>query len=76
MSTERYVTGKDGRRGRGVAGDPATGAGSHAVGALPGRSSAQQASGPTVYVGDDDETLYAVDAATCFRTRGSRLSPS
>jgi hypothetical protein len=37
-----------------------------AVGALPGRSSAQQASGPTVYVGSGfgDETLYAVDAAT------------
>jgi hypothetical protein len=47
-------------------------AGALAVGALPGRSSA----GPTVYVGDDDETLYAVDAATCSRTRGSRLSPS
>jgi outer membrane protein assembly factor BamB len=39
-------------------------AGALAVGALPGRSSAQQASGPTVYVGSDDETLYAVDTAT------------
>jgi outer membrane protein assembly factor BamB len=39
-----------------------------AVGALPGRSSAQQASGPTVYVGSgsgsSDGTLYAVSAAT------------
>jgi hypothetical protein len=39
-------------------------AGALAVGALPGRSGAQQASGPTVYVGSDDATLYAVDAAT------------
>ena len=39
-------------------------AGALAVGALPGRSSAQQASGPTVYVGSFDGTLYAVDAAT------------
>jgi outer membrane protein assembly factor BamB len=39
-------------------------AGALAAGALPGRSSAQQASGPTVYVGSGDETLYAVDAAT------------
>ena len=39
-------------------------AGALAVGALPGRSGAQQASGPTVYVGSKDETLYAVDAAT------------
>jgi hypothetical protein len=37
-------------------------AGALAVGALPGRSGAQQASGPTVYVGSD--SLYAVDAAT------------
>jgi outer membrane protein assembly factor BamB len=35
-----------------------------AVGALPGRTGAQQASGPTVYVGAGDDTLYAVDAAT------------
>ncbi len=39
-------------------------AGALAVGALPGRSGAQQASGPTVYVGSNDGTLYAVDAAT------------
>ena len=39
-------------------------AGALAVGALPGRSTAQQASGPTVYVGSADDTLYAVDAAT------------
>jgi outer membrane protein assembly factor BamB len=39
-------------------------AGALAVGALPGRSRAQQASGPTVYVGSRDATLYAVDAAT------------
>ncbi len=42
-------------------------AGALAVGALPGRTGAQQASGPTVYVGSsphDDGTLYAVDAAT------------
>jgi outer membrane protein assembly factor BamB len=43
-------------------------AGALAVGALPGRTGAQQASGPTVYVGDDDAygdgALYAVDAAT------------
>jgi len=39
-------------------------AGALATGALPGRSTAQQASGPTVYVGSDDNTLYAVDAAT------------
>ena len=37
-------------------------AGALAVGALPGRSSAQQASGPTVYVGSD--ALYAADTAT------------
>jgi outer membrane protein assembly factor BamB len=37
-------------------------AGALAVGALPGRTGAQQASGPTVYVGGD--ALYAVDAAT------------
>jgi hypothetical protein len=39
-------------------------AGALAVGVLPGRSSAQQAGGPTVYVGSADATLYAVDAAT------------
>jgi outer membrane protein assembly factor BamB len=39
-------------------------AGALAAGALPGRGAAQQASGPTVYVGSDEGTLYAVDAAT------------
>lgn len=40
-------------------------AGALAVGAVSGRGAAQsQASGPTVYVGSNDETLYAVDAET------------
>ena len=39
-------------------------AGALAAGALPGRTGAQQASGPTVYVGSSDETLHAVDAVT------------
>jgi outer membrane protein assembly factor BamB len=44
-------------------------AGALAVGTVSGRGAAQQATGPTVYVGSggasgDDRTLYAVDAAT------------
>ena len=68
MFTKRHVIGKDGRRGeqsratrREVLGATA---GALAAGALPGRTAAQQASGPTVYVGSVDNTLYAVDAAT------------
>jgi len=37
-------------------------AGALTVRSLSGRGVAQQASGPTVYVGSNDETLYAVDA--------------
>jgi outer membrane protein assembly factor BamB len=39
-------------------------AGALAAGTLPARGAAQQASGPTVYVGSADAALYAVDAAT------------
>jgi outer membrane protein assembly factor BamB/tRNA A-37 threonylcarbamoyl transferase component Bud32 len=39
-------------------------AGALAAGAVSGRGAAQEASGPTVYVGSGDRTLYAVDAAT------------
>jgi outer membrane protein assembly factor BamB/serine/threonine protein kinase/FKBP-type peptidyl-prolyl cis-trans isomerase 2 len=39
-------------------------AGALAVGALPGRTGAQQASGPTVYVGSGDGNVYALDAGT------------
>ncbi len=54
-------------------------AGALAAGALPGRSSAQQASGPTVYAGSW-HTLYAVDADSGSQewafTQSGRVSSS